>query len=174
MSDFDWTPHLNEGEEVLWQGRPSSRLFVFRAYDGFLLPFSVFFGLVGVAVTILGALNDVVMMAVGLIFLAVALYMGLGRFFVGQTRRKRTRYALTSQRALIVEGSKAPNAKVLTSDLAITQHRNRVTFGPPVPAFTNKSSRAAMVGGDADFTFCGLDDAQAVADLADTLVARQD
>lgn len=173
MSDFDWTPHLNEGEEVLWQGRPSPRLFVFRAYDGFLLPFSVFFGVVGGAVAILGALNDVVMMAVGLIFLAVALYMGLGRFLVSQTRRKRTCYALTSKRALMMEGNKAPDAKALTSDLAITQRRDRVTFGPPVPALTNKSSRAAMVGGDADFTFCGLDDAKTVADLAGTIVERQ-
>lgn len=163
----DWTQHLTQGERVIWEGAPDTRLFVLRGHDGFLIPFAVFFAVISIGVVILGALTDPVFLGVGLIFSVATLYIGLGRFFVGQARRKRTRYALTTGRALIAEGSNPPKGMALTPDLPITHRRDRVTFGRPVPAFTNRSSAAAMAGGDADFTFVGLPDAKAVRDLAD-------
>ena len=170
MSD-DWSPHLVPDERVLWEGRPDDGLFVFRVYDGFLIPFSILFAGISVGVLILGALTDPVFLGVGLIFCVVTLYMGLGRFVVSQARRKRARYALTTQRALILEGGKAPKGMAFTPDLPITQRRDRVTFGRPVPAFTNRSSAAALAGGDADFTFVGLEDAGAVRDIAERIKA---
>lgn len=167
----DWTQHLTQGERVLWEGQPDTRLFVLRAYDGVLIPFAIFFGIVSIGVVVLGAMTDPVFLGVGVIFCLVTLYMGLGRFFVGQARRKRTRYALTTGRALIAEGGNPPKGMALAPDLAVTHRRDRVTFGRPVPAFTNRSSAAAMAGGDADFTFVGLADAGAVRELAESAKA---
>ncbi len=167
----DWSGHLGPDERVLWQGQPSTALFVMRGYDGFLIPFSIFFAIVSVGVLILGALTDPVFLGVGVIFTVATIYMGLGRFFVSQSRRKATRYALTTRRALIAEGSKALKGVALTPDLAVTHRRDRVTFGRPVPAFTNRSSAAALAGGDADFTFVGLEDAGAVRDRAEGIKA---
>lgn len=169
----DWSSHLTPGERVVWEGRPDTGLFVFRAYDGFLIPFAVFFGIVAVGVILVGALNDVVFLAVGVIFALTALYMGVGRFFVSQSRRKRSRYALTDRRALITEGAGAAKGMALVPDLPIIQRGDRVTFGKPVPAFTNRSSAAAFAGGDADFTFVGLEDAQAVHEMADRIKAGE-
>lgn len=169
MSDFDWTPHLNDGEHVIWQGRPSSRLFVFRTYDAFIIPFSILWGIISLAALIFGIIHPAMPIASGLIFSVLALYMGIGRFYVSQKRRNGTRYALTNTRALIARatGGQAPDSMARTPDLPISLRKDRVTFGPAVSAFTNQSSRAAMSGRDADFTFCGLVDAKAVYDLAD-------
>lgn len=162
----DWSLHLHDGERILWQGRPATRLFVFRAYDIFIIPFSVLFLAISLAALFFGALVDVMMLISASIFTVISLYLALGRFYVSRARRHCTRYALTNTRALITQ-SETLTQMPLTPDLPIRLRKDRVTFGKPVIAFSNQSSVAAILGRDADFTFCGLGDAAAVFDIAE-------
>ncbi|MBV8187004.1 MAG: PH domain-containing protein [Alphaproteobacteria bacterium] len=77
-----------------------------RAVDAFLIPFSVVWG--GFAtfseLSAMKAGAPVFSALFGLPFVAVGLYLMVGRFFVDARQRTRTFYALTNERVLIVSG----------------------------------------------------------------------
>jgi hypothetical protein len=90
MSDYDWSRHLEEGEEVLWQGQPHSGLRLFMSPADFLLvPLSGF-----VLVASLVAPPSIVV--IGPVFG----YILFGRACVDMLRRRPLRYAVTSVRVL--------------------------------------------------------------------------
>ena len=98
---------LERGEKLLWWDQPP-RGIVFRAMDGFYIPFSIAWasiagaGAFGTLRT--GALAPQDLMAV--VFLAVGAYLVVGRFFYDAWRRRRTVYGLTDRRVLILRPSK--------------------------------------------------------------------
>ncbi|MEM7721066.1 MAG: hypothetical protein AAF376_01715 [Pseudomonadota bacterium] len=89
--DFDWSKHLLEGEEVLWQGRPHGGFRPFMSgADILLVPvFSLMF-LVGLASlqTTYGVLA------------LVSGYVVLGRPIFDMRHRRALRYAITDRRVL--------------------------------------------------------------------------
>lgn len=95
------------GERILWQGQPAQGL-RFTAYDIFAIPFALFWlaiptgGLV--ALLLSDRPVDPVFLIVMPAFLLIGLYMLAGRFLVDLVTRKRTRYVLTNQRAIIEGG----------------------------------------------------------------------
>ncbi len=104
---------LLAGERLLWTGQPDPRV-IFERVDIFLVPFSLLWG--GFAL--------VWEAGVGLYFIA-------GRFFCKAWRKRRTYYALTNKRALVlVEG----RGRTL-----------RACFLSAVPTI-NKSVRSSGVG----------------------------
>ena len=95
---------LEPGERILWEGQsdPSER---FSPTDYYLIPFS----LLWLVVVVLAASTQptsqqpsVFFLALP-VFLSVGIYFAFGRFWMKGRRKRRTFYAVTNQRALIVE-----------------------------------------------------------------------
>ena len=95
---------LESGERLLWTGHPPRGL-MFHAYDFLLIPFS----LVWSAGAIAGGVAAMLQASgpgplFGLPFVAVALYLLVGRFIIDAVGRGRTYYAVTDRRAIILSG----------------------------------------------------------------------
>jgi hypothetical protein len=149
FADAQIRNELNQEETLLWSGQPRQGI-VFRAYDIFLIPFSLMWG--GFAIfweftAIFGiphskAPTPVIILFPlwGIPFVLVGLYLIFGRFIVDAKRRMKTYYGLTSQRIIIVSGIfsrkvKSMNLRTLT-DISLDEKSNgtgTITFGPPPP-----------------------------------------
>ncbi|OAN76553.1 hypothetical protein A8B78_03490 [Jannaschia sp. EhC01] len=107
--DYDWTPHLQEGEEVLWQGRPDGRYRLFlRDADYLLVPFwSIFFiaGLVAGFSSVVafgsGAAPEEGLAIFAVITLSLSTYVIFIRSNRDKRRRRATSYAITNKRVLL-------------------------------------------------------------------------
>ena len=100
------TATLDRGERVIWSGRPRQGLML-RGMDAFLIPFAVVWTSIptfGAWMTLRGPNSNPVAVLPVLLFVVIGLYMLVGRFFVDAAQRRRTFYALTNQRILILSG----------------------------------------------------------------------
>ncbi len=97
-------PPLLPGEEVLWTGRPDPKR-ILTAWDGFLIPLSVFWVAVGIdlALEAEGGSRVGALVAVAV----TGLYLVVGRFVVKACRKHRTCYFLTDARAIICRPGRA-------------------------------------------------------------------
>ena len=103
-------PVIEDGEEVLWAGRPSGRLYigddVTWIWFGLLL-LSGGWGILGDFAGWSGPRGfGWSMRAVGCAGVFLGAYIGFGRALVDRYRRRGTWYALTTRRAIIVEGTR--------------------------------------------------------------------
>jgi len=133
---------LASGERVLWWGRPRQGL-VLRSSDMFAIPFSLLW--CGFAIFwetgVLSSGRAPGFFAFwGIPFVAIGLYMVIGRFFAEAVQRSKTNYALTADRVLIVSGVFSRTVKSLSlntlSDVTLTEGSNgkgSITFGPQNP-----------------------------------------
>ena len=142
MVDFEieneLQPHLDNNEKLAWAGRPKVGI-LFRRSDIFLIPFSLFWG--GFAVvweTIVLRTNAPFFFGLfGIPFVAMGLYMVMGRFFVDAKKRKKTIYGITESRIIIKSGIfsteiKSLNIKTL-SDITISEKNDgtgTISLGP--------------------------------------------
>jgi membrane protein implicated in regulation of membrane protease activity len=108
----EFEPRLRPGERLLWVGHPDTRV-LFAPADVYLVPFSVIWCVV-LAVIVGQFLSHSTRQEGELayqvfIWLAVlvGLYLLVGRFIYKRIRNASTRYAVTTQRALALIGSRA-------------------------------------------------------------------
>jgi hypothetical protein len=107
-------PYLFADERVLWTGRPKQGLLL-TGRDSFLIPFSLLWGgfalfwNIGVwAIPGGGGANpDWFFRLWGLPFLALGIYMIVGRFIHDAWIRRRLSYAVTNQRVLVLRNAMA-------------------------------------------------------------------
>jgi hypothetical protein len=113
--------HLQLGEKILWSGQPDPSRLLARS-DAFLIPFSLMWG--GFAIVweagVLGYGAPIFFGLWGIPFVVVGQYIIWGRFVYKRWDRRRTAYALTSQRVLILRG-RSLQSVFLTQLPAITQ-----------------------------------------------------
>jgi hypothetical protein len=109
------TAALDRGERVLWSGQPRQGLML-RGADALAIPFSLFWGgfICFFEWNAIHTNADPSMMIFGIPFVLAAIYLMVGRFFVDAAARRRTFYALTNERILIVSGSWNRNVKSLS------------------------------------------------------------
>jgi hypothetical protein len=102
---FRLQPYLQPGEKILWTGKPDPSRLIGRS-DAFLIPFSLMWG--GFAIfweaSALGGSAPVFFILWGVPFVVVGQYLIWGRFLFKRWDKRRTVYALTVQRALILRG----------------------------------------------------------------------
>lgn len=105
--DYDWTPHLQEGEEVLWQGRPDGRFRLkLTSNDGlflFVVAFMFSIPTVGAIVAIWNLFSSRAgfgELFVTSLFCAGVAGLGMQPALTDRNRRHRYRYAVTNRRAL--------------------------------------------------------------------------
>jgi hypothetical protein len=100
------TATLDRGERVLWSGQPRLGLML-RGMDAFAIPFAAVWTsipLFGAVMTLRTPRGDAFAVLPALLFVVIGLYLLIGRFFVDAAQRRRTFYALTNERILIVSG----------------------------------------------------------------------
>lgn len=105
-------PELTSGESVLWAGQPNPRI-TFHREDLFLIPFSLLWG--GFAIfweagaagywgsSTRGGTSWIFGMIWGIPFVLIGQYMIWGRFFYVRWKKKRTYYAVTNRRVIVVQ-----------------------------------------------------------------------
>ncbi len=91
-------PTLRPGEEVCWTGRPDPKR-ILTGWDGFLIPFSVFWVAVGIDLALDAERGPRLVTLV--VVTVTGLYLIVGRFLVKAHQKRRTRYVLTGTRAII-------------------------------------------------------------------------
>ena len=117
-------PYLFQGERVLWSGQPMQGI-AFNRSDIIAIPFSLMWGgfaifwNVGVWTSFPndGTADDWFFKLWGLPFLAVGLYLIAGRFFYDAWVRKRSLYAVTNERVLILRSS--GSSKLTSRDIQL-------------------------------------------------------
>jgi hypothetical protein len=132
---------LNPGEKILWCDQPRQGLML-RPADAIMIPFSLMWG--GFAffwefsVTSSGA--PIFFSLWGIPFVAIGIYIIIGRFFVDMAQRKATYYALTNERGIIVSGLFNLNVKSIQFNKlpeinlsAKSNGRGTITFGASSP-----------------------------------------
>lgn len=174
---------LGPGEWIEWAGAPDPTRH-FNGGDIFLIPFSIFW--CAFALFWEGAViseGNPAFMLWGLPFVAVGLYITVGRFFYKARRRRRTAYAVTNRRVMSVvqrRNGAAVDARYLHALAGISTTANARGLG--TIDFDNSSgTRALNWWADSGMSFfgtpnvraglCFLDiaDATAVAALAEQL-----
>jgi len=132
---------LNPGEKIIWSGQPQQGL-TLQPADIFMIPFSLLWGGFAIfwesAAILSGA--PFFFMLWGIPFVLVGLYMIFGRFFVDMAQRRKTYYALTNERAIILSGLFNQSIKTLKlkqiPEINITTRSNgtgTITFGASHP-----------------------------------------
>jgi hypothetical protein len=104
-------PELLSGESILWAGQPNRRV-VFHKEDVFLIPFSLLWGgfaifweagVSGFWANNLRSGRWTFGMIWGIPFVLIAQYLIWGRFFYAAWKKKRTFYAVTNRRVIVVQ-----------------------------------------------------------------------
>ena len=155
-------PELVSGESVIWAGRPKSGI-IFHREDLFLVPFSLLWG--GFAIfwemgvtghwdfatphgppSIFGALW-------GIPFVVIGQYIIWGRFLYAAWKKKRTHYAVTNQRVLVVQNGwtrRMASAYIDTLPTLITELRSGnagiLRFAQPEPMWSGRRGWYAWDG----------------------------
>jgi hypothetical protein len=132
---------LNPGEKIVWSGQPRQGL-TFRPLDWFLVPFSLLWGgfFLFFEYSMITEGAPLGAMAIGLPFVLMAVYLIIGRFFVDMAQRRRTYYALTNERAIIISGLFHQHITALAikllPEVSVSIRRNgkgTITFGSSHP-----------------------------------------
>lgn len=131
---------LPSGERLLWSGQPKQG-FTFRSDDWYMIPVSLLWMGFVIAWEVRSVSRASTCFALwGLPFILIGLYLMFGRFLYDNVRRRRTYYALTNERIIIVSGISTRNVKSLDlrglTEVNLTQTtggRDTITFGPLIP-----------------------------------------
>jgi hypothetical protein len=182
--------HLLDGERLLWVGQPDPRKHFTRA-DRFLIPFSILWG--GFALSwesvALFAISDkgghapISFPVIGFIFSVLGLYFMVGRFFYKAYTKKRTTYAITDRRILVLTGPNSLDAMFLGSIPSVNQP-SVSDDGIGTVAFGRGSGASAIyantgmeflgrTNGTAPLAFYDIHDTATVADLVMKLIDAQ-
>lgn len=135
------TSLLSKDEKLLWSGQPRQGVIV-RASDTLMIPFSLLWG--GFAFnweySVMTSDAPAFFVLWGIPFVAIGIYMIVGRFFFEAKQRASTFYAVTNERVLIVSGLISRKVKSLNlrtlSDLSLSEGKGNegtISFGGGSP-----------------------------------------
>jgi len=101
---MDWSLWLDHDENVLWEGRPAPRCFTFRhwqksLFGGVILLVALWWQWAGIG--LVGEQRQWWWAVVPLPFVALGLWLSVGRLAVARLEWERVFYALTDQRLLV-------------------------------------------------------------------------
>lgn len=115
---------LTASESILWSGQPV-RGHIFHRQDAALIPFSlVWFGFVIFWEASAVRTGQIFLILWGVPFILVGLYLVFGRFFYQQSIKKKSYYAVTTERILRIRGSRT-DSLALGAIHSMHQYTNR-------------------------------------------------
>jgi hypothetical protein len=149
-------PELTSGETALWAGQPNTSV-IFHREDIFLIPFSLLWGgfaifwELGVAGYWGSGSNSgqqwVFGMIWGIPFVLIGQYVIWGRFLVAAWKKRRTYYAVTTRRVIVVQNGwsrRMSSAYIDTLPTLIKEGGRRglgsLLFTQPQPLWSRRSS----------------------------------
>ena len=97
---------MKPGEKILWQGKPRQGVLI-RDADMLAIPMSIM--LLGFTVLIdflMFIKPNLFLVATGILFTGLFVYLGVLRFFVAAKRRRLTHYCITNKRVIMMKGKK--------------------------------------------------------------------
>jgi len=169
------------GERLLWTGQPDARRHFDRSYR-FLIPFTLMWGGFAIFWEIAAITSGEPFFIIwGIPFVAIGLYLIVGRFLVKARTKRRTYYAVTDRRVLSVVRGGTTKAMFLnlipTINAAIRDDGSgSVIFGNASwlqASYANTGVEFFGRGYDADVVaFYDIPDARAVVDLVNELRDR--
>jgi len=133
--------HIDSGERVFWSGKPKQGL-IFRGADIFIIPFSLFWcGFVFFwEYSVISHGAPIFFPLFGIPFVAVGIYLIIGRFYVDAKKRENTFYAVTSERVMIISGVFRQKLKSLAlrtlSEVSVDESKDgsgSIEFGQSLP-----------------------------------------
>ncbi|WP_058626697.1 hypothetical protein [Microbacterium testaceum] len=98
-------PRLRNGEKVLWRGEPDPAV-RFTPADRFFIPFTIAwlgFAVFWTVVVWSSTTAPPFLWLFGLLFVGIGVHLTIGRFFAKAARKKKTRYVVTDQRAIVID-----------------------------------------------------------------------
>jgi hypothetical protein len=172
-------PELMSGESLLWTGRPDPRV-IFHRDDWYLIPFSLLWG--GFAIFweagVLGywgsnpkhGTPSTFMALWGIPFIVIGQYLIWGRFLYDAWLKRRTYYAVTNRRVLVIqEGWNRKTSWAYLGTIPTVEREGSITgtlwFGPkyPVIAGRGQKTRGMSRFSIGDFpVFADIDDLDSV------------
>jgi hypothetical protein len=138
--------YLRADEQLLWSGTPDASVW-FAPQDAFAIPFSIAWCAFAIAFESAAVTSGPVIAKLwGIPFVAMGLYVVAGRFFYKASRKRRTTYAITTKRAMIVEPRGFADLPLRDQPVAIRRSRDgrhaSVTFpGTLMPWSTTRRRR---------------------------------
>jgi len=179
-------PELLSGESLLWAGQPNTSV-VFHKEDFFLIPLSLLWG--GFAIFweagvagfwTSGARSEpwTFGMIWGIPFVLVGQYLIWGRFFYAAWKKKRTFYAVTNRRVVVIQNrwKKAMASSYLDSLPTLIKEdsaggRGTLRFAPQEPMWSGKRGWGAWdgMGVGSVPTFMDIEDVDSVYRLVSDL-----
>jgi len=146
---------LTSGESLLWTGKPNVDV-IFHSDDWYIIPFSLLWG--GFAIFweagVLGYWGNgaesgtpsLFMALWGIPFIVIGQYMIWGRFLYDAWVKRRTYYAVTSRRVLVLqEGWKRKTCSIFLSAIPTIEREGEasgtVWFGPKYPVISGRGQK---------------------------------
>ena len=182
---------LMAGESLLWTGKPNPRV-VFHSDDWYLIPFSLLWG--GFAIFweagVLGYWGDsskggtpsTFMALWGIPFIVIGQYLIWGRFLYDAWLKRRTYYAVTNRRLLVVQGGwKRKSSWMYIKAIPTIEREGSTTgtlwFGPKFPVIAGRGQKTRNMSrfsiGDSP-VFADIDDLDSVHRLVLELHEKAD
>jgi len=160
-------------ERILWSGAPAQGLLL-TSRDIFLIPFSLVW--CGFVVFWLYSASQgrapLFFHLWGAMFLCIGLFFAVGRFAFDAWLRRRTAYAVTDTRVLILRAAPFSSFTSLSvermADVQIANeqgNRGTLRFGPATALFSNRSFAVWMPALDPTPQFLAIEGARGVFDL---------
>jgi len=104
---MNWSAHLEDNENITWQGRPAPRCFTFRNWMhslfGIVLTIGSGFWL-WYGIQLNGAQGKIVLILLPLPFLIAGLYLAIGHLLLARLEWDHVFYALTDRRLIVQKG----------------------------------------------------------------------
>jgi hypothetical protein len=179
-------PELTSGESVQWAGQPNTRV-IFHKEDFFLIPFSLFWGGFTIFWELIasgfwgskgGAGAPSFFLIWGIPFVLVGQYLIWGRFLYVAWLKKRTNYAVTNRRVVVVQDGwsrRVASAYLDTLPTIVKEGASSGTgvlrFAPVAPSWSTRQGWGAwnvMNVGEVP-TFMDIDDVDSVYRLVSDL-----
>lgn len=176
MNSYElFQPELVSGEKIMWTGQPHPK--IFSRGDILFIPASLLWG--GIA-SLFGSLFFLtfspIFIVIGAFFVFAALYFVFGRFIYKIWKQKRTYYAVTDKRILIITRGWKKNVQTVFIDTVPAVNKSIGSSGRGSLRFGNTSFWASLsenTGLDFMATgygtqapqFYNIDDAQRVYDI---------
>ena len=146
-------PVLQPGERVVWSGRPDPGV-IFTAADAYLEPFYVIWtsSAVFAFFNFQGSPGAGFAAVIPLLFMVIGIYLVFGRFAVKAAGKRRTAYAVTDRRVLVVRGS-----NVAESPLGVQKTTRRARNGKHMSITFGAVTRMSIFGQNRSIPNAGLD-----------------
>jgi len=142
-----------QGEKVLWTSQPDPSV-LFTKSDLFLIPFSLFWGGFAfiwegsVLVAGANAANPIpiVFALFGIPFVLIGLYIIFGRFFYKVSKKKKTYYAITDKRILVLTTFMGKHLEAAYINTLPAINKSIGSNGTGTVTFGNNNMYASMYG----------------------------